>query len=170
MFILVSIFSFFVIKNFNKEIIIPEEAIRFRIIANSNSIEDQNIKIKVRNNLEKELAKKMSKVKEIDDAKNILKNSIKEFNNIVDNTLKDNNYDMDFNINYGYNYFPEKIYNGVKYREGNYNSLVVTLGSGKGDNWWCVLFPPLCLVEIDEENTNEVEYRFFIKDLIDKYF
>lgn len=65
------------------------------------------------------------------------------------------------------NYFPEKEYKGVKYDEGYYESLVITLGEGKGKNWWCVLFPPLCLVEAEE--SDKVEYKFFIKELIDKY-
>ena len=56
----------------------------------------------------------------------------------------------------------------IKYKEGNYESLVVTLGDGSGDNFWCVLFPPLCLLEAEDTN-NEVEYKFFVKELIDKY-
>ena len=76
-----------------------------------------------------------------------------------------------FQINYGMNYFPEKVYKGVKYADGDYQSLVVTLGEGKGDNWWCVLFPPLCLLEAEEtEETTEVEYQFFVKELIDQFF
>ena len=68
------------------------------------------------------------------------------------------------------NYFPEKVYKGVKYEEGEYESFVVTLGNGMGKNWWCVLFPPLCLLEAEEtEETTEVEYKFFISELIDKY-
>ena len=49
-----------------------------------------------------------------------------------------------------------------------YESLVITLGKGEGDNWWCVLFPPLCLLE-ENENTQDVEYHFLVKDIIDKY-
>ena len=75
-----------------------------------------------------------------------------------------------FQVHYGLNYFPEKKYKGVTYKEGYYESLVVTLGEGKGENWWCVLFPPLCLLEAEETNTNAVEYKFFVQDLITKYF
>ncbi len=66
------------------------------------------------------------------------------------------------------NHFPEKEYKGVIYEEGDYQSLVVTLGSGSGKNWWCVLFPPLCLLE--NNDMEEVEYRSFIADTVDKYF
>ena len=51
-----------------------------------------------------------------------------------------------------------------------YESVVVTLGDGKGDNWWCVMFPPFCLIEAHDNNTTEIEYRWLIKDLINKYF
>ena len=59
------------------------------------------------------------------------------------------------------------MYKGIYYEEGEYESLVITLGEGIGNNFWCVLFPPLCLID---ENEEEVEYTSFIKELIDKYF
>ena len=169
--ILIIIISFFIIKNYKEEVIIPSEAIRFRIIGNSNSVNDQNIKKKVRANLERSIISKMNNIDDVSKAEEILKNSIPELEQIVEKTLIDNNYNKKYNVNFGYNYFPEKKYKGVTYKEGKYKSLVVTLGSGNGDNWWCVLFPPLCLVEAEEtEDTTKVEYRFFIIDLIDKYF
>ena len=67
------------------------------------------------------------------------------------------------------NYFPEKEYKGVVYEEGEYESLVITLGNGLGENFWCVLFPPLCLLDTEEEPEN-VEYTSFVKEVIDKYF
>ena len=73
-----------------------------------------------------------------------------------------------YNINYGLNYFPKKEYKGITYKEGYYESLVVTIGDGKGDNWWCVLFPPFCLIENDKKT--DVEYRLYIKDMLEKYF
>ena len=65
--------------------------------------------------------------------------------------------------------FQKKNYKGVIYEEGYYESLVVTLGSGNGNNWWCVLFPPLCLMEGEDNNTDEIEYKSFVKEMIDKY-
>ena len=75
---------------------------------------------------------------------------------------------MQFEVKFGYNYFPVKEYKGIKYDEGYYESLVVSIGEAKGDNWWCVLFPPLCLLE-SEENS-DVEYRFFVQELLNKIF
>lgn len=147
---------------------IPIESIRIRIIANSNSIEDQNIKLKVKNSLEKEIYELTKDSKSIEETRKILNNNLKNFDNIITKTLKNNDYKTDYTIKYGVNYFPKKEYKGVKYHEGNYESLVITLGEGKGDNWWCVLFPPLCLIDA-KESQSDVEYKFLVKEII-KHF
>ena len=81
--------------------------------------------------------------------------------------MKLKNYNLPYKINFGYNYFPEKIYRGVTYDEGYYESLLITLGEGKGDNWWCVLFPPLCLLEAEESTA--VEYTTLVGEILKKY-
>ena len=153
-----------------KEVMIPSEAIRFRVIANSNSKEDQNTKLLVRNDLEKEISIDLKNSKSINDSRKILSSNIDTYEKLISNTLKNNDIRETFSINYGLNYFPEKNYKGVKYPAGNYESLVVTLGNGNGNNWWCVLFPPLCLLEAEEDyNKEEIEYKSYIKELIEKY-
>ena len=62
-----------------------------------------------------------------------------------------------------------KHYKGVLYPAGNYESLVITLGEGLGDNFWCVLFPPLCLLDNEVQDTSEVEYQLYVKKLLDKF-
>ena len=99
----------------------------------------------------------------------VINDKIIDFENIVEEEL--NGEDYSYDIDYGMHEFPEKIYKGVVYEAGEYESLLVTLGEGKGDNWWCVLFPPLCILEAEETSeTNDVEYKFFIKEIIEKYF
>lgn len=151
------------------ENIIPDEAIRFRVVANSNTVYDQNIKIQVRNTVQNEIFKLIKDSKSIDDTRKILKEHQKELYDVTNNKLKELDYNKDFKIKYGFNHFPKKKYKGVTYKEGNYESLVITLGSGNGDNFWCVLFPPLCLLEADDNSSSNIEYKFFVKDLIDKY-
>ena len=168
--ILSIIFIFYVYNNVEaEETIIPDEAIRFRVIANSNNIYDQNIKIQVRNVIQNKIFELLKGVDDIDETRNIIKSNVDLLNQLTEETLNKLNYDMDFKINYGYNYFPEKKYKGIKYKEGEYESLVITLGEGKGDNWWCVLFPPLCLIEADESDVEDSEYTFFIREIINKY-
>ena len=153
----------------NEKVLIPEQAIRFRVIANSNSKEDQDTKMLVKNDLEKEIASDLKNSNSINTSRKILSSNVEKYEKLVVNTLNENNIKEEFKINYGLNYFPEKEYKGVTYKEGNYESLVVTLGSGEGNNWWCVLFPPLCLLEAEEMETEEIEYKSYVKEMIDKY-
>ena len=148
--------------NEKESILIPDESIRFRVIANSDSEYDQNLKIDVKNEVEKELYNIIGNTKNINEARNKISSNIDK----VDDILK--KYNVSYDISYGNNYFPEKEYKGIKYREGNYESIVITLGSGLGHNWWCVLFPPLCLLD-EQENLENVDYEFYASKLINKY-
>lgn len=152
----------------NNDIKIPDEAIRIRIVAHSNNEYDQNIKGKVKSSVQLLLNNELKDVKTIEMAREKVINSVNLVKKDVNNVLKLNNYNRNYNVNYGYNYFPKKEYKGVKYDEGYYESLLITLGDGLGDNWWCLLFPPLCLLEAEE--STEVEYKSYIKEVLDKYF
>lgn len=166
--VIVVLIMYFISNNNVGAIKIPDEAIRIRVIANSNSDYDQQMKLKVSNNVQKEIYTLLKNVEDIEVARRIIKGNINELDNSVRTTLLKNNYNMSYNINFGQNYFPEKEFKGITYEEGYYESVVVSLGEGKGDNWWCVLFPPLCLLEAEEND--EVEYKFFVQELIEKYF
>ena len=162
LFVCVFIFILVLISNYiTSENIIPDDAIRIRVIANSNSEEDQDLKKEVKNDLEKYLYAKLNKVSKVEDADKVITESLNDVDKIV------SKYSNDYKINYGMNYFPKKEYKSIVYDEGEYKSLVVTLGNGLGDNWWCVLFPPLCLLEA--EDSTEVEYHSYVIDMIDKY-
>lgn len=153
------------------KVIIPKDAIRFRVIANSNKEEDQTTKIHIRDNIQKHLYQDLLTTNNVEEARRKINNNITKYEDIVKKSLQETNSNDSYTIKYGENYFPEKDYKGVSYKEGYYESLVVTLGNGMGENWWCVLFPPLCLLEAEEQGkTEDIEYKFFIKELIDKYF
>lgn len=156
-------------KSDSTEVMIPDEAIRFRVVANSNTIYDQNVKIQVRNEVQNKVLELLKDTSTIENTRKIILEHKEELSKIVNDKLKNIGYNKKYTINYGYNYFPKKKYKGITYKEGNYESLVITLGEGKGENFWCVLFPPLCLIEADETNNDNVEYKFFVKELIDKY-
>lgn len=150
--------------NKEEKVIIPKDAIRFRIIANSNTNKDQTIKKQILKNLGTEIVETNS-LSTINETRKFIKNELPKFTEIVDKTIKENNYNNTFDITYGKNYFPRKEYKNIIYEEGEYESLVITLGDGKGKNFWCILFPPLC--NIDEEN---IQYTSLIKETLDKYF
>ena len=146
--------------------IIPEDAIRIRVIPNSNDRYDVEIKEEVSEMLKSDMYNLLKDIKGTDNAKKVINNNLDNIeSNIKDLFIKEN-YKEEFNVNFGLNYFPEKEYKSIKYKEGYYESLVVTIGEGKGDNWWCVLFPPLCLIEAEEND--DVEYTSFVKEIIDK--
>lgn len=164
--IIVCLFIVTVLVLVNKEeikVLIPEDAIRFRIIANSNSIEDQKEKIEIRNELEPIIGDILTNSNTKEETKTEINNNLYKINHVIDK------YNTKYNVNYGLNFFPEKNYKGVTYKEGNYESLVITLGDGLGDNWWCVLFPPLCLLEANETNYDDITYTSYIQELINKY-
>lgn len=155
------IFSTFIFTDEN--IIIPEDSIRFRIIANSNEEYDQDLKMKIKKDLENNLFKLIDNSKSKEETAKI----IAENQDMIKDTL--NKYDVKYTINYGSNYFPQKEYKGVTYEEGNYESLVITLGEAKGNNWWCVMYPPLCLLESNNDDYEEVEYKFYIQEILEKF-
>ena len=149
---------------------IPNEAIRIRIIANSNSEYDQEKKEELRKDIQVYMQDLLKESKTVTDARKIINKNLDNIDKEVDTYLTKINYDTDYNIDFGLNYFPTKEYKGIKYNEGLYESLLITLGEGKGNNWWCVLFPPICLLEAEETEKDEIEYKSFVKEIIEKYF
>ncbi len=144
-------------------ILIPSDAIRFRIIANSNSLEDQELKMKIREEIEPVFTQIMDSSNSKEETKKLIDQNMSKIEEIIEQ------YNVEYTINYGNNYFPEKEYKGIIYPEGNYESLVITLGSGLGNNWWCVLFPPLCLLEASEEESSNANYTFYIKEVLERF-
>ncbi len=153
----------FIFGKQEEEIMIPGEAIRFRVIANSNTLEDQAQKLAIKEQVEKEVYNLINGAENTSEVRNIIKNNMDTIENIV------NDYQVPFQINYGNNYFPSKTYKGILYPAGNYESLVITLGEGAGNNFWCVLFPPLCLIENSDTDVSDVDYQLYVKKLLDQF-
>lgn len=168
--IILAIISIYTISNVVKaeELVIPDTAIRLRVIPNSNSTFDQNMKQKVKTYLEDNVYTMFSNVNSIEEAREIINKQLPNIESDIKNIFIENNYDMNFKINYGLNYFPEKSYKNITYKEGYYESLVVEIGKAKGDNWWCVLFPTICL--LDKNVDDDVEYKLKVVELIEKIF
>ncbi len=148
-----------------KKLMIPDDSLRIRVIPNSNSDYDQEVKKKVKNKVQITMYNLLKESKTVTEAREIVENNLDIVDNEVKEILLTENYKDNYDINYGYNYFPEKTYKGVTYNEGYYESLVVKLGKGEGDNWWCVLYPPLCLIEEDD-----TEYKSLVKEILNRYF
>lgn len=150
----------------NEEVIIPDNSIRFRVIANSNSIKDQKVKKEIVKSLNNEIERITSNSNNIEEARINIKKDIPSIYKQIDNTKANLKYTKSIDVKYGNNYFPKKTYKGVTYNEGEYESLVITIGDGIGKNFWCVLFPPLCNID---ETREDVEYVSLIKEILNKY-
>ena len=141
---------------------IANSVFRLHVIANSDSTEDQNLKYKVRDNLlsyMNELCKNCSSKQE---SINIAKQHENDFKEIALNTIHDNGYFYDVNVQIGNFEFPTKYYGDISLPAGYYDALRVEIGEAKGQNWWCVMFPPLCFVDISsgvvpEESKEQLE-------------
>lgn len=142
------------------------DMIRFRVIPNSNSFKDVMIKEKVVNELSDLLFIDSSSINET--RKKVVTN-ISNINDKINVIFNENNYKYNFNIKYGMNYFPKKVYNGTKFDEGYYESLVIEIGEAKGNNYWCILYPPLCMIE-SESNNDKIQYKSKIVEIISKIF
>ena len=133
--------------------------IRLHVRANSDTEADQNLKLKVRDRILKECSYLFEDNKKIETARaEILKNT-KKIEKIATNEILKNGYNYPVKINFGKSDFPVKVYKNITLPAGTYEALTVNIGNAEGQNWWCVLFPPLCFVDetctgISEESEN----------------
>ncbi|HSQ88499.1 stage II sporulation protein R [Romboutsia sp.] len=127
-----------------------DKLIRFHVIANSNSDEDQQLKLKVRDEIIRYLQPKLINSSSIAESEEIIKKEYSELEEISKNIILENGYNYDVKVGIQYSTFPTKQYSSVILPAGEYKALKIVIGQGQGKNWWCVMFPPLCFV--DEES------------------
>lgn len=167
--------------------VIPEEAIRLRILANSDDLKDQWLKRKVRDAIIEEMNRWQVKPETLSEARQFMIEKLPDFKRISEQTVASHGFDTPVKVDYGQVPFPTKLYGNQIYPAGNYEALRITLGNGEGGNWWCVLFPPLCFIDMSngdaiekdpsilsasltnqqprvEQKEKTVEVRFFLVD------
>ena len=150
---------------------IANSVFRLHVIANSDSKEDQDLKLKVRDELlsyMNVLSKNCSSKEEVILIANSHQEELKE---IAQQVIQKNGFDYEVDIQIGSATFPTKTYGDISFPAGNYDALKVKIGKANGQNWWCVMFPPLCFVDVSsgivpdsskeelKENLNEEEYN-----------
>ncbi|MFC5647774.1 stage II sporulation protein R [Paenibacillus solisilvae] len=126
---------------------IPKDSIRLRILANSDSAADQAVKRYVRDAVVAEINTWVSGPQTIDQARQTIRAHIHDIEQVIGTKLASRGFTYGFKAELSVVPFPTKIYGNKVYPAGNYEALRITLGSGAGQNWWCVLFPPLCFVD-----------------------
>ncbi|SHM62599.1 stage II sporulation protein R [Gracilibacillus kekensis] len=186
--ILFSVLIFLIIGFFPQKIesneqdyqVIPDEAIRLRILANSDQEKDQAIKHAVRDAVNEEVTEWVEEMDDIDEARALISDRINEIDQIIADVLAKEKLEMEYNVEYRKDVkFPTKLYDQYLYPAGEYEAILITLGEAQGSNWWCVVFPPLCFLDFSfgttveaaeeeeapeeelEEDEEEVEYTFF---------
>ncbi|MEC0230844.1 stage II sporulation protein R [Paenibacillus alba] len=126
---------------------IPKESIRLRILANSDSPQDQALKREIRDAIIARMQEWVVGPQSLDEARAVVKAHLAEFDVLVGQMIEARGYSYDHTVELGSVPFPTKMYGNQVYPAGDYEALRVTIGSGEGQNWWCVLFPPLCFVD-----------------------
>lgn len=127
-----------------------DKLIRFHVIANSDTDEDQALKLKVRDAVIDYLQPKLEDSKSIEISEKIIESEYKNLERISKEIISENGYKYDVKLGLQYSDFPAKQYSSVVLPAGKYKALKIVIGEGKGKNWWCVMFPPLCFV--DDQN------------------
>ena len=149
---------------------ISDSVFRLHVIANSDSSEDQNLKYKVRDNLLKYMNELCRNCSTKEEAIELVNENRDSFKKIAVNTIKENSYSYNVNINIGNFEFPTKTYGDISLPAGYYDALRVEIGEAKGQNWWCVMFPPLCFVDISSGIVPEESKEQLKTDLSDEEF
>ena len=157
-----------------------DKLIRFHVLANSDSDEDQELKLKVRDEIIKYLQPMLKQSKSLEQSEQIILSESENIKNIGENIIKENGYTYEVEVKLEYNNFPAKQYSNIVLPAGEYKALRILIGEAKGKNWWCVMFPPLCFVDenngvIDKETDEklrsvltEEEYNLIAEDNIEK--
>lgn len=143
----------------NSEVVrksIEDKIIRFHVLANSDSAEDQALKLKVRDEVLKFITPKLKDSKSIVNSRNIIKENDKEITSIAAKVIKDNGYNYKVVTELSHENFPVKTYGNITLPQGEYEAYRILIGAAKGQNWWCVMFPPLCFIDITK---GEVSYK-----------
>lgn len=153
----------------------PTDAIRLHVIANSDEEQDQSVKLKVRDAIIKDCSSLFDDSKSASESFNIIKNNSDTFIDIANKTLEQNGYGYGAHVEIGKFQFPDKLYETTAFPAGQYRALKVVLGDGEGKNWWCVLYPPLCIVskerpDDEETQSDESEEIVFESFILEKIF
>ncbi|MGM7663217.1 stage II sporulation protein R [Bacillaceae bacterium C204] len=130
-----------------ESIVIPGEAIRLRILANSDFEKDQAIKRRVRDAVNAQITLWVQDLTSMEKARTVIRSKLPEIQAISEKVVREQGSTQSVKVEFGKVQFPTKLYGQYLYPAGEYQAILITLGSGEGANWWCVLYPPLCFLD-----------------------
>lgn len=147
---------------------VKDTLIRFHVIANSDTDKDQELKLKVRDKVIEYLYPYLKDSNSLDESRKIIKEQERNIRDIADKVILDNGYSYSVKTELSHENFPEKSYGNIILPQGNYEAFRIIIGNGKGQNWWCVMFPPLCFIDITKGKVEEDESRKELDEQIEK--
>ena len=140
--------------------------LRIHIRANSNHDVDQSVKYQVKEEVVTYLTPYIAECQTTEEAKDILSQQLDNIGEITKNILIDNGFTYGVNVKINNEFFPTRSYEGKVVESGYYDALIIELGAAEGDNWWCVIYPPLCFVD----TSANVVYKSKIMEIINQFF
>ncbi len=136
---------------------ISNDVFRLHIIANSDSVADQKLKLKVRDKVLQYTYSLFDNAKTKKEAENIISDNLQKISNVAYTEVLDNGYDYEVKAEITNMYFSTRYYENYTLPSGEYDALRITIGSGKGKNWWCVMYPSICISSVEEQDEKAKE-------------
>ena len=140
--------------------------LRIHVRANSNDAVDQDIKYKVKDEVVKFITPYAAQCVDKETAKKVIGGILKDIEKVCDRVLKEHGFTYTSRASVREEQFPTRVYGDLTLEHGVYDALIIELGEGVGDNWWCVIYPPLCFTS----PTTDIKYRSLIYDIIQNFF
>lgn len=142
---------------------IAEQVIRFHVIANSNTEEDQTLKLKLKDYIAGYMQEVLKDSSNIEETREIIKQNLPQIQKKAEEFMKNQGYSYKIQTKLANCHFPEKVYGDCSFPAGDYEALEIIIGSGEGRNWWCVVYPSLCFVDgtyavVSEETKEELKH------------
>ena len=162
---LVAVFGFQTQEQYDKS-----EFLRIHIRANSNSDVDQRIKYQVKSEIVDYLTPLLVDASTKELALKIIEDNIEGIERTADKVLANNGFTYTSNAQVKKENFPTRQYDNVVLESGVYDALIVNLGTGEGNNWWCVVYPPLCFVGGEDDGNSTIQYRSKLVEIITNFF
>ena len=150
----------------NKE---TDSVVRIHIRANSNEVCDQEVKLDVRDKVVSFVTPLIAECKNSNEVKNVLSSNLGLIEDVADGVLREQGLNYKSEAKLTNEYFPSRDYDGNVFPSDYYDALILNLGTGTGNNWWCVAYPPLCFVG-EDLGTGGIKYKSKLLELIDKFF
>lgn len=154
-FVIVALAAAYSVDAYTEMAKINDKVIRLHVIANSDSVFDQQLKYKVRNKIIDKFNNEFKNMTSKEESENAIIEKLDEIRDEASLTVKEEGYDYEVNVYYGNFKFPRRLYDDILLPAGYYDAVRIEIGSAEGNNWWCVMFPPLCFVDFGKDKNAE---------------